>query len=198
MIREWEAQNSLLHCKSISLKLDSASNQIHTSQWIMFLRREKKKERKYCISLIHLLFFNWVKGIAEMHIGDLHAETEEPKTEHQIRITWFCCSVWGKPSWIFIWSSKRRKERAEGGRQRLREPLGFMCFTRGGGHQDRTDLRLELQHGPYGCYSQHPLFLKQCISLNDFGLTGLGHTHSLSLFYCMVWLVCVSWLKFLD
>lgn len=102
----------------------------------------------------------------------------------------------GKPSWIFIWSSRRRKERAEGGRQRLRERLSFMCFSGGGGHQDRTDLRMELQHGPYGCYSQHPLFLKQSISLNVFGLTGLGHTHSPSFFYCMIWLVCVSWLRF--
>lgn len=130
-----------------------------------------------------------------MHIGDLHAETEEPKTEHQI--TWFCCSVWGSiPGYLF--DPQREKRRVERGRfeEGLRERLGFVCFTGGGGHQDGTEHILCYSMGHMDAIHCSHSFLQQSIFLNDFGLTGLGHTQSLAFFNCIVWLVCVSWLKF--
>lgn len=47
-----------------------------------------------------------------MHIDELHAETEEPKTEHQIMITWFCCSLSGSlPGYYLILREEKRMNR---------------------------------------------------------------------------------------
>lgn len=123
-----------------------------------------------------------------MHTGDLHAETEEPKTEHQIMITWLCCLR--KSSWIFIWSLERKKESRGSEAEAL-------CVSLGEVDTKTVQHRLELQHGPYGCYSLHPLFSKtKCFFKWLWAHRPGTHTHSLSLFYCTVWLVCVSWLRF--
>lgn len=73
-------------------------------------------------------------------------------------------------SWIFIWSLERK--RAVGERQSLRELLGFMCFTGGGGYQDGTEHRLGYSMGHMDAIHCTHSSLKQSISLNDFGLTG--------------------------
>lgn len=50
-----------------------------------------------------------------MHIADLNAETEEPKTEHQTKITWFCSFVWGSLPQFYPIPWEEWKEKAEGG-----------------------------------------------------------------------------------
>lgn len=59
----------------------------------------------------------------------------------------------------------------------MRQLLGFVCFTRGGGHQDRTEHDESYSMGHMDAIHCTNSFLKQSISSNDFGHTGLGHTH---------------------
>lgn len=53
-----------------------------------------------------------------------------------------------------------------------------MCFTGGVGCQDETELRLSYSMDHMDAIHSTHSSLKQSISLNDFGLTGLGHTHT--------------------
>lgn len=92
---------------------------------------------------------------------------------------------------------RKKKNRSDGGRRRLRDLLWFMCFTSGRGHQGRTQQRLEFQHEPYGCYSLDSLCSKTKYFFKWLCCSGPGtYAHTLSLFPFMEQLVCVSWLMF--
>lgn len=130
-----------------------------------------------------------------MHIGDLHAETEQPKTEHQIVIRQFCCSVWGRlPGYLFDPQRGKKREQRERGRQRLSELLA-LCASAGEADTQTGQSTDYSYNGPYGCYSLH--FSKTKYFFKWLWAHWPGtHTYSLSLFYRMVWPVCVSWLRF--
>lgn len=123
----------------------------------------------------------------------MHAETEKAKnrtSNHDHVVLQQCLRKLG-----YLCDPRRRKRKI-GGREgdMLRELLWFMCFTRGRGHQDGMERRLEFQHEPYGCHSLNPLFLKTKYFFKWLWALWPGartYTRSLSLFYCMVWLVCV-------
>lgn len=107
-----------------------------------------------------------------MHIGDLHAEIVEPKTEHQITITGLYCSVFLE--YLFKPSSERRKQgrKAEVERTARLHVLHWERWTQRHGRLQHT-LSYIMAHMD-AIHFKTKYFLR-------LGLTVLGHTLSLSL-----------------
>lgn len=68
-----------------------------------------------------------------MHIYSLPVETAEPRTGHEIIITYCSCIF------LDIYLMPGEKKRAAVERASSRELLSIMSFTGGGGHQDGTE-----------------------------------------------------------
>lgn len=66
--------------------------------------------------------YNRVKGVADLCVGDLHEETPEPKTEHQILMTCFLEFLFNP--------QKKQKGRIRSGKE-VWGTVGFFCASLG-------------------------------------------------------------------
>lgn len=154
MIREWEAQNTTA-LKEYQLKAPFCFQ----SNSSIRVDHAAQTRRKYCISLIHLQSLIELKALQRCTL--VICMLKQKSQKQNIKSSSHGSAVVSEEGFLDIYLILREEKRTSRGREaEVERTVGLyvLHWGRWTSRQDRA--QLELQHGPYGCYSLDPLFSK--------------------------------------